>query len=310
MTTHPRRAPIGCALFGVLLPHSRSPQLGAAFPGAAPALPRVPGARGAMDGARSLPRLLPLLALTLPAGWGVQVEHSIIQTEFYQKSLDSAPDSEEFMFDFDGDEIFHVEKEETVWRLPEFQEFASFEAQGALQNLAIDKQNLESSMAAYNRSRIPSEPPEVAVFPKHPVEDEEPNILICSVTKFWPAALGVTWLRNGAPVTRGVLETPFYPDRDFTFRKFSYLPFVPAPGDYYDCQVEHEGLAKPAKMHWGEIWDFLGKKKSEFWGKNYGFLGKNGVFLGGKWGFWGGKMDFWGFGKTGDLGLSGLPDGA
>nr|XP_041568735.1 HLA class II histocompatibility antigen, DR alpha chain-like isoform X3 [Taeniopygia guttata] len=203
-----------------------------------------------MDGARSLPRLLPLLALTLPAGWGVQVEHSIIQTEFYQKSLDSAPDSEEFMFDFDGDEIFHVEKEETVWRLPEFQEFASFEAQGALQNLAIDKQNLESSMAAHNRSRIPSEPPEVAVFPKHPVEDEEPNILICSVTKFWPAALGVTWLRNGAPVTRGVLETPFYPDRDFTFRKFSYLPFVPAPGDYYDCQVEHEGLAKPAKMHW------------------------------------------------------------
>nr|XP_041568734.1 HLA class II histocompatibility antigen, DR alpha chain-like isoform X2 [Taeniopygia guttata] len=161
-----------------------------------------------MDGARSLPRLLPLLALTLPAGWGVQVEHSIIQTEFYQKSLDSAPDSEEFMFDFDGDEIFHVEKEETVWRLPEFQEFASFEAQGALQNLAIDKQNLESSMAAHNRSRIPSEPPEVAVFPKHPVEDEEPNILICSVTKFWPAALGVTWLRNGAPVTRGVLETP------------------------------------------------------------------------------------------------------
>uniref|UniRef100_A0A674GIQ3 Ig-like domain-containing protein n=1 Tax=Taeniopygia guttata TaxID=59729 RepID=A0A674GIQ3_TAEGU len=96
----------------------------------------------------------------------------------------------------------------------------------------------------------PPEPPEVAVFPKHPVEDEEPNILICSVTKFWPAALGVTWLRNGAPVTRGVLETPFYPDRDFTFRKFSYLPFVPAPGDYYDCQVEHEGLAKPAKMHW------------------------------------------------------------
>uniref|UniRef100_A0A674H563 Ig-like domain-containing protein n=1 Tax=Taeniopygia guttata TaxID=59729 RepID=A0A674H563_TAEGU len=54
----------------------------------------------------------------------------------------------------------------------------------------------------------PPEPPEVAVFPKHPVEDEEPNILICSVTKFWPAALGVTWLRNGAPVTRGVLETP------------------------------------------------------------------------------------------------------
>lgn len=66
------------------------------------------------------------------------------------------PDSDEFMFDFDGDEIFHVQDKETIWRLPEFQEFASFEAQGALQNIAIDKQNLENSMRAYNNSRIPS----------------------------------------------------------------------------------------------------------------------------------------------------------
>ncbi|XP_059693710.1 HLA class II histocompatibility antigen, DR alpha chain-like, partial [Haemorhous mexicanus] len=204
-----------------------------------------------MDGARSLPRLLPLLALSLPPIWGVQVQHSIIQTEFYQKSLGpGAADSDEFMFDFDGDEIFHVEREETVWRLPEFQEFASFEAQGALQNIAIDKQNLENSMAAYNNSRIPAEPPEVAVFPKHPVEQDEPNILICSVTKFWPPVLGVAWFRNGARQERGVLETPFYPDRDFTFRKFSYLPFVPRPGDYYDCRVEHEGLPEPSKTHW------------------------------------------------------------
>ncbi|XP_041335606.1 RLA class II histocompatibility antigen, DP alpha-1 chain-like, partial [Pyrgilauda ruficollis] len=85
------------------------------------------------------------------------------------------------------------------------------------------------------------EPPEVAVFPKHPVEQDEPNILICYVTKFWPPVLGLSWLRNGVPVARGVLETPFYPDRDFTFRKFSYLPFIPRPGEYYDCKVEHEG---------------------------------------------------------------------
>lgn len=203
-----------------------------------------------MDGARSLPRLLPLLALTLPPILGVQVQHSIIQTEFYQKSLEPPFDGDEFMFDFDGDEIFHVEKEETIWRLPEFQEFASFEAQGALQNIAIDKQNLASSMAAYNNSRIDSVPPDVAVFPKHLVEQDEPNVLICSVTKFWPPVLGLTWFRNGVPVTEGVQETPFYPDRDFTFRKFSYLPFVPQPGDYYDCKVEHEGLPAPTKTHW------------------------------------------------------------
>ncbi|KAM6993450.1 H-2 class II histocompatibility antigen, E-U alpha chain-like [Passerculus sandwichensis] len=179
------------------------------------------------------------------------VQHSIIQTEFYQKSLEPPFDSSEFMFDFDGDEIFHVEREETVWRLPEFRQFASFEAQGALQNIAIDKQNLESSMRAYNNSRTESVPPEVAVFPKHPVEQDEPNVLICSVTKFWPPVLGLAWFRNGARVTEGVQETPFYPDRDFSFRKFSYLTFIPQPGDYYDCKVEHEGLAAPSKTHWG-----------------------------------------------------------
>ncbi|NXB02681.1 HA22 protein, partial [Cnemophilus loriae] len=177
--------------------------------------------------------------------------HTITQTEYYQKSLGpKAEESSEFMFDFDGDEIFHVEKEETVWRLPQFQEFARFEAQGALQNIAIDKQNLEISMAAYNNSRIPSVAPEAAVFPKHPVQRDEPNILICYASKFWPPVLRLTWLRNGDPVAEGVLETPFYPGADNPFRKFSSLPFIPDAGDYYDCQVEHEGLAQPGRTHW------------------------------------------------------------
>ncbi|NXU93235.1 DRA protein, partial [Xiphorhynchus elegans] len=177
--------------------------------------------------------------------------HRIIQTEFYQKSLDSKVEGGEFMFDFDGDEIFHVEGEQTIWRLPEFQEFASFEAQGALQNLAIDKQNLESSRKAYNNSRIPSVPPETVVFPKHVVELEEPNVLICYVNKFWPPVSSVTWLRNGAVVAEGVLETVHYPAPDNTFRRFSYLPFIPKREEYYDCVVEHEGLGRgPSKTHW------------------------------------------------------------
>ncbi|XP_039576991.1 RLA class II histocompatibility antigen, DP alpha-1 chain-like, partial [Passer montanus] len=101
-------------------------------------------------------------------------------------------------------------------------------------------------------SALRAEPPEVAVFPKHAVEPDEPNVLICAARKLWPPALALRWLRNGAPAPRGALETPFYPDRDFTFRKFSYLPFVPRPGDYYDCEVEHEGLAQPSRTHWGE----------------------------------------------------------
>lgn len=58
------------------------------------------------------------------------------------------------MFDFDGDEIFHVdmEKKETVWRLKEFGQFASFEAQGALANIAVDKANLDIMMKRSNNT--------------------------------------------------------------------------------------------------------------------------------------------------------------
>lgn len=58
------------------------------------------------------------------------------------------------MFDFDGDEIFHVDlsKKETIWRLEEFGHFASFEAQGALANIAVDKTNLEIMMKRSNNT--------------------------------------------------------------------------------------------------------------------------------------------------------------
>lgn len=58
------------------------------------------------------------------------------------------------MFDFDGDEIFHVDigKSETIWRLEEFAKFASFEAQGALANIAVDKANLEIMIKCSNNT--------------------------------------------------------------------------------------------------------------------------------------------------------------
>lgn len=58
------------------------------------------------------------------------------------------------MFDFDGDEIFHVDigKSETIWRLEEFGKFASFEAQGALANIAVDKANLEIMIKRSNNT--------------------------------------------------------------------------------------------------------------------------------------------------------------
>lgn len=90
------------------------------------------------------------------------------------------------------------------------------------------------------------------MFSEDPVELGDPNILICYVDKFWPSIITITWLRNGQVVTDGVLETVFYPREDHSFRKFSYLPFIPTRGDYYDCRVEHWGLPTALLKHWGE----------------------------------------------------------
>ncbi|XP_067399225.1 HLA class II histocompatibility antigen, DR alpha chain-like isoform X3 [Emydura macquarii macquarii] len=207
-----------------------------------------------MGAGRGVPmaQLALLALLALPGTGAVTMEHVSAQVEFYQRTEPSQQESEEFMFEFDQDEILHVdlEKKETVWRLPYFGKFASFEAQGALSNMAVGKNNLEIMIKRSNRTRAPNDPPEVTVFTKGPVELGEPNVLICFVDKFFPPVLSVTWLKNGQEVTGGVSETDFYPRQDNAFRKFSYLPFIPRQDEFYDCRVQHAGLAQPFLKHW------------------------------------------------------------
>ncbi|NWR81823.1 DRA protein, partial [Centropus unirufus] len=179
-------------------------------------------------------------------------ENTIHQAEFQQRLEPAQQEDGEYLQAFNADEVFHVdlEKQETVWRLPEFGKITSFEAQGALQNAAIGKHNLEIMITRSNRSQGTLVPPEVTVFPKHRVELGEPNVLICYVDKFWPSVISISWLRNGQEVTDGVLETVFYPRDDHSFRKFSYLPFIPTRGESYDCRVEHWGLPTALRRHW------------------------------------------------------------
>uniref|UniRef100_A0A674K273 Ig-like domain-containing protein n=1 Tax=Terrapene triunguis TaxID=2587831 RepID=A0A674K273_9SAUR len=181
-------------------------------------------------------------------------ENMLSQVEFYQRTDRSQQESGQYTQGFNQDEMFYVdlERKETVWRLPDFGKFASFEAQLALGNAAVGKQNLEIMIKRSNRTQAENVPPEVTVFPRGPVELGEPNILICFVDKFSPPVLSVTWLKNGQEVTGGVYETDFYPRQDNSFRKFSYLPFVPSQGDFYDCRVEHGGLPETFTIHWGE----------------------------------------------------------
>ncbi|XP_069880138.1 HLA class II histocompatibility antigen, DR alpha chain [Dipodomys merriami] len=202
----------------------------------------------ALNGVLMLEIFFMAILMSPQESWAIKEEHKIIQAEFYL-----LPDQRgEFMFDFDGDEIFHVDlaKKETVWRLKEFGQFASFEAQGALDNIAVDKANLDILMKRSNYTPDANVPPEVTVLTSSPAEAGEPNVLICYVDKFSPPVVNVTWLKNSKPVTTGVSETVFLPRADNLFRKFYYLPFLPSTEDFYDCRVEHWGLDKPLLKHW------------------------------------------------------------
>ena len=61
-------------------------------------------------------------------------------TEIYQ----SHGTSGQYTQEFDGDELFYVDLgKETVWRLPMFSQFAGFDPQAALSEIAKAKHNLD-----------------------------------------------------------------------------------------------------------------------------------------------------------------------
>ncbi|XP_069880110.1 HLA class II histocompatibility antigen, DP alpha 1 chain isoform X2 [Dipodomys merriami] len=188
------------------------------------------------------------LLLSVQGAGAIKVDHVSIYATFAQTQRPTG----ELMFELDEDEQFYVDldKKETIWRLPEFGRAFSFDAQGGLTNMAIVKSNLDNLIRRSNHTQEPSEPPEVTVFTQEPVEPGQPNILICYVDKFFPPALNVTWLRNGLPVTEGISEGVFQPNKDYTYHKFYYLTFLPSTEDFYDCKVEHWGLDAPTLSHW------------------------------------------------------------
>ncbi|XP_037375381.1 HLA class II histocompatibility antigen, DQ alpha 2 chain-like [Talpa occidentalis] len=200
-------------------------------------------------------RALILGALTLTTmmrpcgGEDIVADHvGIYGADVYQ----SYGPSGQYTHEFDEDELFHVdlEKKETVWRLPEFSKFASFDPQRALINIAMSKYNLDIMIKYSNFTAATSEVPQVTVFPKSPVTLAQPNILICFVDNIFPPEINISWLVNGHSVTEGVSETSFLPKSDHSFSKMSYLTFIPSDDDIFDCKVEHWGLEEPLLKHW------------------------------------------------------------
>ncbi|CAI9532092.1 unnamed protein product, partial [Staurois parvus] len=173
---------------------------------------------------------------------------------FYGSNFYQAQDPiGEYMFQFDKDEIFYVDmdKKQTMWRLPQFGEVASFEAAGALQNIAVLKFNLDIYKKRSNFSEAKNVAPELHVFPENPVIVGEPNILICMGTKFFPPVIKMSWHKDNHLVTEGVSETDFYPAPDGSFSKFLYLTTIPREGEVYTCSVEHAGQStNPTNKFW------------------------------------------------------------
>uniref|UniRef100_A0A8C5Q9Q3 Ig-like domain-containing protein n=1 Tax=Leptobrachium leishanense TaxID=445787 RepID=A0A8C5Q9Q3_9ANUR len=183
---------------------------------------------------------IPLLCvLYLHSCQAVKVDNILTQSNFYQTKAPSG----EFMFQFDEDEIFYVDldRKETKWRLPQFGEVSTFEAAGALQNIGILKQNLNIMRQRSNYSAAPNDPPEILTFTENPVVFNEPNVLICYTTRFFPPVITMEWLKNGERVTSGLSETDFYPASDGSFSRFLYLTFIPEKDDIYTCSVTHAG---------------------------------------------------------------------
>ncbi|XP_062043408.1 SLA class II histocompatibility antigen, DQ haplotype D alpha chain-like [Lepus europaeus] len=160
--------------------------------------------------------------------------------------------SGQYTHEFDGDEEFYVDldKKETVWSLPVFRKFRSFDPQGGLREIATAKYNLDILMKRSNYTAAVNEVPEVTVFSKAPVRLGQPNTLICLVDNIFPPVINISWLINGHSVTEGVSETSFLSKSDHAFLKIGYLTFLPSADDIYDCRVEHWGLEKPLLRHW------------------------------------------------------------
>nr|XP_020634554.1 HLA class II histocompatibility antigen, DP alpha 1 chain-like [Pogona vitticeps] len=112
------------------------------------------------------------------------------------------------------------------------------------------KNNLEIMRKRSNWTRAQNVAPSATVYPEDHVELGHPNVLICFVDQFSPPVLNITWLKNGQVVSQGVQETGFYSSVDYTFRKFSYLAFVPQERDVYACQVDHWGLPGSLTRLW------------------------------------------------------------
>ncbi|CAH6790046.1 H-2 class II histocompatibility antigen, A-D beta chain [Phodopus roborovskii] len=94
------------------------------------------------------------------------------------------------------------------------------------------------------------EQPKVAVSLSRTEALNHHNLLVCSVTDFYPAQIKVRWFRNGQEETVGVVSTKLIQNGDWTFQVLVMLEMTPQRGDVYTCHVEHPSLQSPFTVEW------------------------------------------------------------
>ncbi|EGW01888.1 H-2 class II histocompatibility antigen, I-A beta chain [Cricetulus griseus] len=99
--------------------------------------------------------------------------------------------------------------------------------------------------------RDPRPEPQVSVYPTKMQPQELHNILVCSVSGFYPRHIEVRWFRNGQEEKKtGVMSTGLIPNGDWTYQILVMLKTVPQSGEVYTCQVEHPSLTSPVTVEW------------------------------------------------------------
>ncbi|XP_004674025.2 PREDICTED: HLA class II histocompatibility antigen, DQ beta 1 chain-like [Condylura cristata] len=92
--------------------------------------------------------------------------------------------------------------------------------------------------------------PKVTVSPSRAEALNHHNMLVCSVTDFYPDQVKVRWFRNDQEETDGVVSTSLIRNGDWTFQIIVMLEMTPQRGDVYTCHVEHPSLENPITVEW------------------------------------------------------------
>ncbi|XP_062954346.1 HLA class II histocompatibility antigen, DO beta chain-like [Cynocephalus volans] len=92
--------------------------------------------------------------------------------------------------------------------------------------------------------------PEVTVYPERIPFLQQHNLLLCSVTGFYPGDIRIRWFRNGKEERAGVMSTGLIGNGDWTFQTMVMLEMTPELGDVYTCLVHHPSLLSPVSVEW------------------------------------------------------------